>query len=161
MNKITFRDDDISRCTKVERFKEIHNLFIKYNVPHTIALICKEIEKNKELVKYIKQNNIDVQVHAWEHFDFTTDIERLRKELPKAVLQITKLFKKPVTLYPPWNKSNDEVEKIAFDNKLQVSTKKISLSQYLKGVKGDVINFHSWSDECEDLEAALIKYTGK
>lgn len=155
-----FRDDDVSKDTDLKLFKQVHGLFIKYDVLHTVALICKGIETNAPLLKYLKQQkNIDVQLHAWEHFDFTTDPLRLKKELPMAVATITRHFKKPVTLYPPWNKSSSAVEKTAWENKLAINNKKISLLQYLRGVRGEVINFHSWADECKDLEAALIKYT--
>lgn len=154
-----FRDDDISKDTDLKKFKAVHELFNKYGVLHTVALICKDIEQNKPLLKYLKsQKNIDIQVHAWEHFNFQENLERLHTELPQAVEIITKHFKKPTILYPPWNKSSIGVERIAWTNGLKVITNKISLSQYLRGVKGDVINFHFWADEVKDLEAALKKY---
>lgn len=154
-----FRDDDLSKDTDLKKFKAVHELFNKYGVLHTIALICKDIEQNKPLLKYLKsQKNIDVQVHAWEHFNFQTDLERLHTELPRAVEIITRHFKKPTILYPPWNKSSIGVERIAWTNGLKVITNKISLSQYLRGIKGEVINFHFWADEVKDLEAALKKY---
>lgn len=156
---IIFRDDDVSNKTDLKRFKKIHALFVKYNVLHTIAVICKDLEKNKALVKYIQEQDISVQVHAWEHYDFTQCPVQLSFDLPKCVELITRLFHKPTTLYPPWNKSNYTVNRLARENGLMLSCDKISLSQYLRGVKGDVINFHSWSPECNDLEAALIKYT--
>lgn len=155
-----FRDDDVSKETNLKRFKQIHELFNKYKTIHTVSLICEGIESNKPLLKYLKsQKNIDVQIHAWTHFDFTSDIKRLYDELPQAIKIIETHFKKPHTLYPPWNQSNIFVEKAAMTFGLKVSNKKISLSQYLKGVRGEVINFHYWSEECNDLEAALKKYT--
>jgi hypothetical protein len=155
-----FRDDDVSKDTDLKRFKQVHELFNKYAALHTVALICKDIEQNKPLLKYLKyQKNIHVQVHAWEHFNFQTDLHKLHEQLPQAVELITRHFKKPTVLFPPWNKSSIGVEKIAWNNGLKVMSDKISLSQYLRGVKGDVINFHYWADECKDLEAALKKYT--
>jgi peptidoglycan/xylan/chitin deacetylase (PgdA/CDA1 family) len=155
-----FRDDDVSKDTDLKRFKAIHDLFNKYGVLHTVALICKDVEQNKPLLKFLKsQKNIDVQVHAWEHFNFQTDLSKLHEQLPLAVELVTKHFNKPTVLYPPWNKSSIGVERIAWDNGLKVMADKISLSQYLRGVKGNVINFHFWADECDDLEAALKKYT--
>lgn len=157
---IIWRDDDLSKDTDLKKFKAVHELFNKYKVLHTVALICKDIEQNKPLLKYLKsQKNIDVQVHAFEHYDFQTNLQRLHEDLPKAIEIVTRHFKKPTILYPPWNRSSIGVERIAWNNKLKVVSNKISLSQYLRGVKGDVINFHYWSDECEDLETALIKYT--
>ena len=162
---LILRDDDIQVETDLKRFKEIHNLFIKYNVLHTISLICENIEQNKPLVKYLQQQvklkNCDIQVHAWEHYDFTTNLEKLNEDLPKCVEIITRLFgKKPDTLFPPWNRSSKDVEYIAWRNDLKVSNQKISLSQYLRGVKGDVVNMHYWSPECEQLEEALISHRG-
>lgn len=157
---ITWRDDDLSVTTKLADFKKIHSLFIKYKVPHTVTLICKDFDKNKSLVKYLKDSKIDVQIHAWDHFDYPKNIEQVKKDLPKCVAMVSNVFsKRPTTLYPPWNLSSPELEKVAKENGLTVSNKKISLSQYLRGVEGEVINFHGWSDECKDLEAALIKYT--
>lgn len=160
MNKLIFRDDDVNSKTDLKRFKKIHSLFLKYNVLHTVSLICKDIEKNPQLVKYIQQeNNFSVQVHAWEHYDFTKHTEQLKTDLPRCIEVITRLFKhKPEYLYPPWNLTSPHVHRVAWQNGLILSADKISLSQYLRGVKGDTINFHSWSDECSDLEAALKKY---
>lgn len=164
MSKICFRNDDVGKDTDLKLFKQVHSLFIKYNVLHTVALICNGIESNKPLVKYLKyevdKGRIDIQVHCYDHFDFCINPAQLSEDLPKSVEIITTLFgKRPTILFPPWNKSNPIVERIAGQNGLRVSNQKISLSQYLRGVRGEVINYHSWSDECKDLEAALIKYT--
>jgi hypothetical protein len=162
-----FRDDDIGfhagSSQKLKRFKEIHSLFNKYGVIHTLAVVTKDIQKDKALIKYInQQKNVNVQLHAHEHFDFQTDLAKLKDQLPQAVKIIEETFgKKPAVLFPPWNKSSIGVERIAWSNGLKVVTNKISLSQYLKGVKGGVINFHYWSDECDDLEAALKKYVNQ
>jgi peptidoglycan/xylan/chitin deacetylase (PgdA/CDA1 family) len=159
-----FRDDDIGfhagSSQKLKRFKEIHSLFNKYGVIHTIAIVTENIEKDKGLIKYIKtQKNIDVQLHCHEHIDYSKDLQKLQDHLPKAVEIASKLFSKPTVLFPPWNASSIGVERIAWSNWLKVVTNKISLSQYMKGVRGDVVNFHYWADECKDLEAALKKYT--
>jgi hypothetical protein len=156
-----FRDDDIGfHPDKLKQFKDVHSLFNKYGVTHTIAIITKDIEKDKKLISYInKQTNIDVQLHCHEHFDFTTDLKKLGDQLPEAVAITQRLFgKTPTILYPPWNRSNIGVERIAWYSRLKVSNQKISLSQYLSGVRGSVINFHYWSDECDQLEEALKKY---
>ena len=159
-----YRDDDVSKDTDLKRFKEIHSLFIKYNVLHTVSLICAGIEKNMPLLKYLQQQKkagtLDIQVHAWDHFDFTTNLPQVVIDLPKCVNAIKNFFAgTPDTLYPPWNKSSPDVEYIAWQNNLRVSNKKISLSQYLRDVKGEVINWHYWADEVNQLEAALKKYT--
>lgn len=162
-NTICWRDDDLNFETDIDKFKAVHELFKKYNVLHTVALICKDIQKEQALIKYINDNKIDVQVHAWEHADFTQlTKDEMRVQFKKSIACIKKYFKKtPTVFYPPWNRSNAFVEEVATEFGLTVKDQKISLSQYLRGTTGDVINFHSWSDECKDLEAALIKYTKK
>jgi peptidoglycan/xylan/chitin deacetylase (PgdA/CDA1 family) len=158
-----FRNDDVSHETNLQQFAAVHELFKKYNVLHTVALICKDIQKAPALIKYINDNNIDVQVHAWEHADFTQlTKDEMRVQFKKSIACIKKYFKKtPDTFYPPWNRTNAFVEEVAAEFSLTVKDQKISLSQYLRGATGEVINFHSWSDECNDLEPALIKYTKK
>ena len=158
-----FRNDDISHKTEVGQFECVHKLFKKYTILHTVALICKDIEKNPELIEYINANNIDVQIHCWEHYDFTENTKRLGGDLDLCKQAIYKNFKHaPTTLYPPWNKSNEQVEAIAHNKILTVSNKKVSLSQYIRmdgDVSESVINFHSWSlDEIKVLEDAMIIY---
>lgn len=156
-----FRNDDISHETDVRQFASVQALFDKYNTPQTIAVICNNIWKNKRLIEFINKNNIIVQVHCWEHYDLTTNLDITGPDLDKCIDTIKKYFgTKPVLLYPPWNKSSKELEQLALSKGLIVSNKKISLSQYLSGKQGEVVNFHSWCiDECLDLERALIKYT--
>lgn len=166
-NAKVWRNDDVSHKTEVGQFEEVHKLFKQYTVLHTIAVICKDIEKNPELIKYINENNIDVQVHCWEHKDFTelSDAE-IKAQLKQCITAIKKHFKHtPDTFYPPWNKADERVAKIAKGLGLTVSNTKVSLSQYIRtdgDVEERVINFHSWSlPEIIDLEAALKIYTEK
>lgn len=159
-----FRNDDVSYKTEVSQFEEVHKLFKKYTVLHTIALICRGIEKNPELIKYINDNNIDVQVHCWDHRELTRNPKATDEELKLCIETITTHFKhRPITLYPPWNKSNEQLETICALNGLTVSTQKISLSQYIRlngQVREKVINFHSWAvPDILILEDALKLYS--
>jgi len=158
-----FRNDDVSYKTEVGQFEEVHKVFKRHTILHTIALICKDIDRNHELIDYINRNNIDVQVHCWEHYDMTLNLDKLREDLPKCNETITRLFKHPpMVLYPPWNKSSQDVERIAAENYLTVSNQKVSLSQYIRfegHTKEMVINFHSWAlEEIKILEDAMIIY---
>ncbi len=155
-----FRDDDISYKTNLDQFKQVNSLFKKYGVTHTIAVICKDIHKAPELINYINENNIDVQVHCFEHTDFTQLTEtELKAQFKNSIAAIKKHFKKtPTVFYPPWNKSNETVKAVATEFGLTVSNNKISLIQYLNGKRDKVTNFHSWSDECIDLETVLKIY---
>jgi len=161
-----FRNDDVSYKTEVGQFAEIQKLFKKEIILHTIALICKNIEKNPELITFINNNNIDVQIHCWEHYNFIENKKQLAADLPRCIKTIEKHFNhSPSIVYPPWNQSDDEVVKICEANGLQISKKKVSLSQYIRcegDVEEDVINFHSWSyDEIIVLEKALKIYSKK
>jgi peptidoglycan/xylan/chitin deacetylase (PgdA/CDA1 family) len=147
-----FRDDDISVLTDLPEFMKVDSIFKKYGVQHTIAVIVKDIENNAELVGYIKANShIKVQLHCWEHIKFTENHDLLKEHFALALAKLKEVFNvTPTILYPPWNESDERVEKIARSFGLIVSTNKITLSQYLR-VKGqvaeDTINFHYWHDE--------------
>lgn len=159
-----FRDDDINYKTNLEQFKKTQDLFNKYQVQHTIALIAKDIDRNPQLVEYILQNDIVVQLHCWTHIRMKDcTIRQLREDIERGSKIIELVFKKrPTILYPPWNETSDTIEKICNDYRLKVSVEKLSLDQYIR-VKGDVaedtINFHFWDKgDSELLEQALIIY---
>lgn len=154
-----FRDDDIDQNTSVEQLHRIHTLFQQHGVTHTIAVICKDLINNKELVRYLNNTpGYDIQVHCWDHVDLT-QLDCLPKHLKMCVKMFNSCgFKRPKMLYPPWNKADARVVMTAAVFGLNVSNDKMSLSGYLKGHIKDVINFHYWAEECKDLEAALVKY---
>jgi peptidoglycan/xylan/chitin deacetylase (PgdA/CDA1 family) len=161
-----FRDDDISHTTDIALFKRVHNYFKEAIVLHTIALICKDIETNPDLIEYIKSQNIDVQVHCWTHYDMTTDYEQVKEDLQKCIVTIKAVFgERPTTLFPPWNRTDETVNQIAGSLGLKVSNKKISLDQYIRfngEVSEEVINFHYWAQqESILLEPALEIYNKK
>lgn len=161
--KMIWRDDDISYETDLKKFSLTQDVFNKYGVKHTIALVCQDIEKSPELIQYILDNDIDVQIHCWDHTDMTLNTDTLEVELLKCIKVITSLFGKiPTTVYPPWNKTNAKVEKIAADLNLVVRADKISLQQYIRtngDVAEDTVNFHYWAYENERLAEALKIYT--
>ena len=161
-----FRNDDVSYKTEVGQFEEVHKLFKKHIILHTVAIICNGIEKNPELIDYINKNNIDVQIHCWDHIDFTDDYDKMDADIPKCIETITRHFKhRPLVVYPPHNKADDRVAEIAKKHGLELSYKKVSLSQYIR-FNGDtvekVINFHSWAlEEIKILEDAMKIYVSK
>lgn len=162
-NKI-WRNDDVSYETDLRSFQEVQRMFKKHIVLHTVALICNGIEKNPKLIEYINANNIDVQIHCWDHVDFPDDYEKMDRDMPKCIETIEKHFRhRPLVVYPPHNKSDAMVEEIAKNHGLTVSAKKVSLSQYIRfngRVGEDVINFHSWCfDEVLQLSEALKIYS--
>lgn len=157
-----WRDDDIWVKTKLEQLLAVDDCFQDVGVPHTIAVLAERIDAHPALVDAIKARGMIVQLHAWTHDDLAASAAA-RAALPGAVDLLTHVFGyRPTMLYPPWNRSNALLERTAHALGLTVSTKKVSLDQYLR-FKGDVgedtINFHYWDDhERELLPAALALY---
>lgn len=156
-----FRDDDISRKTKVEELKPIHDLFIKYNVVHTIAVICKDLDHNPEIINYINNSTLfDVQFHCYCHQHNMTG-----KKIEVALEIFEGAFdKRPTVFYPPWNYCDPELEAHVNSLDMQVSNEKVSLHQYIArmGKNCEVVNFHYWhKNECDLLETALRIFKGE
>jgi len=168
---IIFRDDDPAVQTKgkhFEMFKAFHQVFQKYGVLHTIALITKDIEQNEALVNYINDNReqFDVQLHCVEHIDFTHNLQQAEWQFKTGCDDIERIFgKRPTIWFPTWNKTTDQLNAIAKRCGLEVSYKKISVDQYIRvngDVAEDVINMHFWNyGDQINLEPALKIYTGK
>jgi len=164
--KQIWRDDDIGHMTDLKKFKEVHEIFKKYKVTHTIALICKDIEKAPKLIDYIRKNDISVQIHCWDHVDFKNSALTLQEDLLNCSVAIEKHFKvAPKYVFPPWNSADETSIGIAKELDLIMEPEKISLPQYIrtKGhVKEPVINFHYWAYEhVMLLDAALNIYVNE
>lgn len=164
--EIIFRDDDISFATDMVKFIRVQDIFDKYGILHTIALVTKDIGKAPELIKFINTHNIDVQIHCYEHIDYSLEInEWLIEPQLKESIEIVKRFfnKTPTVFYPPWNKSCKKLKEVCTDLGLIVSFEKISLPAYIRaggGISQNVINFHYWAEqEVMHLEIALKMYS--
>src|ERR1700754_4228100 len=108
-----WRDDDISYMTDLAKFARVQDLFDKYKVKHTIAVIAQDIYQNPDLIAFIKSHDIDVQLHCYEHIDMTSDPE-LVSNLEMGAILIERWFgKRPTTLFPPWNKADESVKMVA------------------------------------------------
>lgn len=155
-----FRDDDISRKTKVAELDHVHSLFVKHGVVHTVAVIAEDLWKNVSVVRYLEDPLFDVQLHCWAHNDLTVlqDEKRLRDHLEFGCRMIESLFgKRPSTLFPPWNRADQRLIEVAAVCGLKVSKDKVSLQQYIRagGDAGDAdVNFHYW----DKTEAGLIEH---
>lgn len=155
-----WRDDDIGRDTRIAALEAVDDLFQRFHVEHTIAVIAKGIETKSDLLAFIRERRMIVQLHCWDHDDLTLiGTARLQLQLAQAVDVLTEHLTRPTVLYPPWNRSSPEVEAIAADLGLTVSWRKISLSQYIRcdgDVSDPVCNFHYWyPPEFPLLEQAL------
>lgn len=144
-----WRDDDISATTDLRKLQAADDLFQQYQIPHTLAVIAEMIDVNRPLVELILERRMIVELHGWSHDDLTKS-SVARGNLHNAVLLLKRTFnRRPLMLYPPWNRSDDVVEKAAEAIGLTVSIKKISLEQYIRSagdVAEDTVNFHYWHD---------------
>jgi hypothetical protein len=143
-----WRDDDIAVTTRLEDLRTVDDLFQRYRVPHTIALIANLIDVNRPLVEFIRERHMIVQVHGWSHDDLTTTPAAVA-DLPKAIEMIERVFgQRPTVLYPPWNRTTPQLEAAAAQMGLRVDAEKISLQQFIRtggDVREDTINFHYWN----------------
>lgn len=128
---VTFRCDDVGADTKLERFKECHELFNKYNQINHIAVICKGLEQNTELIQYIKsQKNIVIQFHCYEHVDASIlDAETVAKHLDLGIKILQDTFGiTPTIWWPAWNKVSHIMIAESEKRGMIVSSDKVSLS---------------------------------
>lgn len=160
----TWRDDDIGSNTKVDVLAAVDDVFQKYAIPHTIAVMAAGMDKRPDLVELIRERRMIVQLHCWNHDDLTG--WQGQSDLSAAVEMLEAVFgARPTVLYPTWNRSNSALEVVARGLGLTVSTAKISIEQYLRAggdVAEDVVNFHHWHvPEAVLLEPALKLASGR
>ncbi len=152
-----WRDDDIGVETtgwRLERLRQVDDLFQTHRLPHTVAVLAVDLELNPDLIALIRNRKMIVQLHGWEHEDYVANPSALL-DLPVAVSTLERLFKtRPTVFYPPWNRSNDLVAHACDLLGLTVSAEKISLEQYIR-VQGDAdcdtVNFHYWNEADHQL----------
>jgi len=154
-----WRDDDICESTLLADFEAVDRLFIEHKAIHTLAVITDGLVYNSKLVDYIRKHaHLSVQLHCHYHHDFTQlSADQVRFQFQEGIHIIHTLFDKaPTTWYPPWNRTNAEVNKIAAEYGLAPSWQKVSLEQYVSNFRPfDTINFHYWAPERMLLPAAL------
>lgn len=149
---IVFRNDDLSRFTDLNQFRQVHELFIRYKTMHTVAVICRDLDQHTELIDYINNNRelIDIQFHCADHVDFTLNIPILNEQFEYGKTMLKKVFGvMPTVYYPTWNKVNAHTMDIAQRHGLETSYLKVSMEYYLKhlgSVMYPVVNFHSWHE---------------
>jgi peptidoglycan/xylan/chitin deacetylase (PgdA/CDA1 family) len=156
---VIWRDDDIAVRTKVWQLRRVNDILRDHGAQHTIAVIAKDIETRPDLLELIRERRMIVQLHCWTHEDLTAH-EWARIDLARAVETLDLLFGRPPTvLYPPWNRTNAEVEEAAERLGLVVSATKISLDQFIRcggDTDENTVNFHHWhGGDVELLEPAL------
>lgn len=153
-----WRDDDILwKASTLEQLLRVDDLLKQYRQPHTIAILAESL--TPAIANVIVERRMIPQLHAWQHDDLSVDA-KARGELAQAITKIEELCgRRPMVLYPPWNRTSPALEAVARELGLIVSSVKLSLEQYIRA-DGDVdcetINFHYWADEdVAQLEPAL------
>ena len=163
---IVFRNDDIFLTKSVrsgqiynfKKFKESHEL-LKGRI-HILSIIASEIDNYPEMKDYILANKKDFRfgIHGnrhenystWNEIDIYNDLKLAKNIIDKTFETNTKWF------FPPWNRISNNM--INACNKLQLKINKnyIIPTQFLLGVRGDVLNFHYWNnDEMKKLIKCL------
>ena len=159
-----WRDDDIGAARDLAALCEVDDLLRAAGQIHTVAVVVEPLSYDHALIDCIKSRGMDVQVHAWTHEDLTSDAGA-REDLLRAADTLERLFgRRPTVLYPPWNRSNPDVEAAAARAGLTVSAEKVSLEHFIRS-EGQplcpVINFHFWSaEERRLLRSALALLRG-
>jgi len=160
---IVFRNDDIFLTKSVrsgqiynfKKFKESHEL-LKGRI-HILSIIASEIDNYPEMKDYILANKKDFRfgIHGWEHSDYSKMTkEQIKKELTMARDKIEDTFEVEVKwFFPPWNRVSESTRKACNEIGLRINENYIIPKQFIKGVKGDVIDFHYWHDE----EMSILK----
>lgn len=158
MTYTLFRDDDISVTTDVDLLIRTHNLFLKHNKTHTVAIEMERLWENKEVWFFLMTaKNLRVGLHGWSHAEYwklsAEECESdIRKSLDywKTVTQRGKYnAPKITTFYPPWNKVGDGLIEACERCGLTLDAR----------VGGEVYNFHYWAfidaNRLSQLEQAL------
>ena len=177
---IIIRDDDVgcmyrptSNLNKTNqvninsKFINVHEIFKKYQIEHTVGIVVKKLLENQEIYKYLTtQPYINIALHGWEHVDYS----KTRLDLPQAddiYLDIKKgkekleeIFKTTVKYFlPPWHLLSNYTEQAC---KL-LNLIPISVSQ-VRGIDALPYNgwviLHFWDVDLKlfDKKLQLLKY---
>lgn len=156
-----WRDDDIGAETVLDDLLAVDDVFqVAPFARHTLAVVAAGVDRRPDLVDAIRARGMVPQLHAWTHEDLTAS-RQAREDLPRAVALLEDCFgARPTVLYPPWNRTDAAVEAAAAAIGLEVSTRKTSLSHFLRAqgdVRYDVVNFHYWHPEDASAVAPALQ----
>jgi hypothetical protein len=156
---VKYRDDDISRDTDLNLFKKFHEVYKKHNEIHTIAVVARDLWKNRELTWYLEiEPLLDIQYHGLDHVDYSKmSIEQCRQELLEGVEYLESKLHRPIRVfYPPWNIEDKMVREVCAEMGLEYNNSRIEARDYLKGGMGERVNLHYWQDQ-EIIDEILSK----
>lgn len=144
-----YRDDDVSVYTCPMEFKKLHQKFIDKKQVHTVAVLMKDLWENHSLFYYLATAPyLDVQLHGWEHKDYSIlSYEECYFDLKKSLdyweensTRMTKQCKPITTFFAPWNREGEGIKQACKDLGLKFCNTK-------KGIwEGkEIKSFHYWS----------------
>ena len=67
-----WRDDDVAVDTtwlRLRQLLEVDDVFQRYGVPHTVAVIVEDIWRNQPVIDAILSRGMIPQLHGWTHDD--------------------------------------------------------------------------------------------
>jgi len=144
-----FRDDDISVTSNIVLLRQVHDLFLKHNKIHTVAVLMDRLWENKEIWYWLMTaKNLRVGLHGWTHIDYGRNTEAatiadIRQSLAYWNSHYDRGKNVPPlidTFYPPWNSVSAELESACAATGLTLDAR----------MGGEVFNFHYWS--CQDAK---------
>lgn len=161
------REDDFDPRYSLEQVKEVHELFLKYDMMHTTALNVMRGERygiGPEVVDYIKSTkNWDIQLHGWDHEEYHKwPYHTVIRDLYAGIAYIERVFgKRPIIFYPPWNGDSEHIKRACDEAGIQLSNNAVYIRHYLqkpeKYKDQNIIYFHSWERPCIDALEPLFK----
>lgn len=167
----TFRDDDISVTTNIQKLEAAHEIIVGANRVHTVVVQMREIAANEEVWCWLHEaENLNVQLHGWDHAaldgepwyhnrtgqlhrglslgEITFELQQCCEYWENISRRGGYKWKPLEVLYPPWNRTSDLTNQAAKACGLRVD------AQY--GPSSGTFLFHYWSArEVERLRKAV------
>lgn len=163
--KLIYRDDD---CP-IHAFKDfvwVHETLREAGIVHTVALICRNLDRYRDYVDYIKSDPefFDPQFHCLDHINHPQNHDIVYEQFDEG----TKMFKSvfgiyPTVWYPTWNLSDAYCNDMAQRFGMVSNPKKFSFGQFLRKPEAvmqsenPVLNYHHWSKEEREMLPQVIK----
>lgn len=156
------RDDDPAVTTNALLFREVHELFRKYNKVHSCGVLMRNLWDNKELwYLLVEEPNIEVCLHGLDHIDYGVApydkiVSDIKESLEYWRVRVTRGFGahkvKPIKkFYPPWHSISADLERACNDCGLTLESKHLESE--------GVFCFHYWEAiypaRLERIEKAL------
>jgi hypothetical protein len=163
---LVYRNDDVGYQADMDKLKRVHEIHQRYNVPHRMAVICRDLSKAKELISFINSDSLcDPQFHCYDHIRHINHYDKIREQFTNGIAEFEQAFsKRPTVWHPSWNEADAFCEQVANEFGMRVCNQKFSLDQHIRRpdvITEGVINYHFWHDpERHLLEPSMQLYLG-